>query len=650
MTDKGRRELFDEEEERKVKIPGNANADKIHEEVEKLAKKGNITPRDMQELYNKYKDNEAIVDEILRLRAKRYAKVLKKARENAEKIYKKYQEGLPVHKILDRMMKYKVEHKWSDAEYDEFRKILQSLLTGQRALEIDYNQNLAAYRSRINRALGNPYFNLRLAQQEVEGLHIKDSEQGVLAEILSMYEKFSSLHKTVFMHSLMYEDCSLVAMTGQFKRERHMASNHIHPLIACMFLPKFDLFEIHMLYSNFGSIIKSRYEKKPIISEPDSLLFYDITSDPNDVVCDVSSPIADLRNRYKVQISLWETVLKLRNGNYYEDNPISEFLSNLNACRNNLYDNADMAYNQDEGAILRKLLSVFSLRPTIIYTKPIYSLSTFASGAYGLAMGAEAGMEAISGYGAGPLGFTPGAGFGGNVPFQHNPVYTITAIPMITVHIPPYAVGAEPKDLRTLQTIWVTEHKTIVPKEQSIIYSKEVLIFYVNRRLQSINIRTFSNPVPFSQLPMSMSTFERLNKYPINVSDRINIHGRPEETYHIRSVVSVTETQIKQGETTNNLITGCTGLIMKHRNFIGQIFEPEYYLYDPFGASLPVKHPNDDGYITNKPISRLQAFFSPEVPGEAPNPSWFDRASRTGTIFIYAKPSGYNPHQSLLLN
>ena len=125
-----------------------------------------------------------------------------------------------------------------------------------------------------------------------------------------MYEKSSTRYKSNFMLSLMYTDCSLVAMTGEYKRERHIASNYIHPLIACMFLPKFDIFEIHMLYSNFGNIVKSRYENKPIVTEPDSLLFYDITSDPNDIVCEVNSPITDLRNRYKVQIGLWRTVTK----------------------------------------------------------------------------------------------------------------------------------------------------------------------------------------------------------------------------------------------------------------------------------------------------------------------------------------------------
>jgi hypothetical protein len=623
----------------------NANADKIREEVERLAKKkGHLDTADLANLYSKYKDD--VVEEILRLNTKRHNKVKKQAREIAEKIFRKYSEGnRPLHEILDRMMAYKAKNKWTDSEYDEFRKELGYLLTGNRALEIDYNQNLAPYRSRINRALGSP--SLRVIQEE--GLRIKESEYGVLSEILSMHEKTSSLHKNVFMHSLMYEDCSLVAMTGQFKRERHIASNHIHPLIAAMFLPKFDLFEIHMLYSNFGSIIKARHEKKPIVTEPDSLLFDAITSDPNDVVCEINSPIADLRNRYKVQINLWETVLKLRNGNYYENEPTSEFLANLNACRNNLYDNADMAYNQDEGAILRRLLSVFSLRPTIISTKPIYSLSSYVAGPNGLSL--SMGMGLGAGQHNQPASSFSGSLGLGNMPFVNQPVYTITSIPMITLQIPPYSPGTrhEPKDLRTAtsQTIWINENKTIIPKEQSIIYSKEVLIFYVNRRFQSVQIRTFTNPLPFSQLPLTMSTFERLNSYPIDVPDRLTL-GRSEETYQLRSVVTVTETTIKQGEKDTNIITGCNSLIMTHRNIDRAIFEPNYFIYDPFGASLPVRNPDGSGYFTNKPIAAIEPYITSDVDG-IKNPSFFDRASRAGTIFIYAKPTGYNPQQIITL-
>ena len=667
MTDnKGRRDIIDATDV--VKKPSGSNTDnkdniseKIRTDIEKLDKNGYPSPADVIRLYNKYGDNDMILEEILRQREKKYKKMKRKARKMAEKIYKKYNEGnRPLHEILESMMKYKTKYKWSTSEYDEFRKELMYLLSGNRAYEVDYNQNLAAYRSRINKALGNPQMAFEARFYE-SGLKIKDSEHSILNEILALFQQYSSLHKTVFMHSLMYEDCSLVALTGEFKRERHIASNFIHPLLACMFLPKFDIFEIHMLYSNFGSIIKARYEKKPIMTEPDYLLFYDITSDPNDVVCEINSPIADIRNRFKVQISLWETILKLRNGNYYEASPLGDFTTALNACRNNIYDNADLAYNQDEGTMLRRILSVFSLRPTFIYTKPIFALSAYNAGSFGFGNSNPLipglGQGALSGNAFGTdFNQTYGPNFSqnliNNLPFNNQPVHTVTSIPMITLQIPPFVEGAEPKDIKSArtQTVWINENKTLVPKEQSIIYSKEVLIFYVNRRIQRIQIKTFSNPLTFSQLPLTMSSFERLNPYPIVIPDRLTL-GRSEETYNLRSVVAVTQTEIKQGDKITNLITGQTGLLMTHMNFEKSIYDQGYYLYDPFGASLPVRTPENaevQGYFTNKPISRIQPYYSfPTMDNTYPNQPFFERASTTGTIFIYANPSGYNPSETI---
>jgi len=238
-------------------------------------------------------------------------------------------------------------------------------------------------------------------------------------------------------------------------------------------------------------------------------------------------------------------------------------------------------------------------------------------------------------------------------PFTNKPVYTITSIPMITLQIPPYNPGmiTEPKYLHDAvnQTIWLNENRIIIPKMQSIIYSKEVLIFYVNRRIQRIQLRTYSNPLSFSQLPLTMSSFERLNSYPVNVQFDLTL-GTTGEVYNLRSVVVVTETEIVQNGKSTNIITGCTGLLMRHRNLDAGLYDQEFNIYDPLGASLPMKHPNPDndpqknGYFTNKPISKIPAYPTisiTETDNKSP-PNFEELASKNGTIFIYAKSSGYN--------
>jgi len=217
-----------------------------------------------------------------------------------------------------------------------------------------------------------------------------------------------------------------------------------------------------------------------------------------------------------------------------------------------------------------------------------------------------------------------------------------------------------PKDLRTTsQTIWINENKTIVPKEQSIIYSKEVLIFYVNRRIQRTQIRTYTNPLSFSQMPLTMTSFEKLNGYPVNVPQSMNL-GRNDENYYLRSVVAVTQTEILQGAKTSNIITGCTGLIMTHSDYDKSVYESRYYLYDPFGASLPVRNPQysssdptTQGYFNNKPISSIEPNFTPEIDptisSSLTNQCFFDRAYYNGTIFIYAKRSGYDRREETIM-
>lgn len=107
------------------KKSGTDKKELLKAEVEKMSKKGfPLQPMDIMELHRKFPNDEAIVDEILRLHAKRYARLRKHARAVAEKIQKKYADGSrPLHEILNRMTKYKRENNWSDMEYAEFARI-----------------------------------------------------------------------------------------------------------------------------------------------------------------------------------------------------------------------------------------------------------------------------------------------------------------------------------------------------------------------------------------------------------------------------------------------------------------------------------------------------------------------------------------------
>lgn len=604
------------------------SGDKIKNEIDRLLKQspsGRLTQMHLNELYTKYKEDQNLLDEILKAHAKNYKQIQKTARSFAEKIYQKYMSGVnakPYHEIINRMVKYKNKKKWSDMQYAEFVREFSRQVEGSSSVRAPESifQNINA-RSRISRTLGTNY----IAEST---LNIKSSEQPILAEILSLHDKTLNLYNTMCIQTLVYSDMDIAAISGEFKREKHIGSVHIHPIFACFYLPKFEIIEIHTILGNIGGIIKAKHSGSNIITEPNTILMNAMSIDPNDIVCDSVSPITDIRNRFRVQTKLWPMIQNLRNGLYYESYPMNEFLNELNACRNNVYDNADLAFNQDEGAITRRFLSVFSLRPTIVATKPLNITTAFMAST-----------------------MFPGLKGGAFQPFINEPVYTITTLPMITVNIPGYydeTTVIEPKDLSSALKgyVWISENKVIVPKEQSVIYSNEILIFYVNRRVQRYNFSAYISPLYFSQLPLTVSSFQKLNRYPVHAQEYLQL--REGERFMLRSVVAVTETTITKtrdgADKPFSIITGSVGLLTRPR---GKLFpDMEYLMYDPFGASQPIamddKPKCSKGhYTTNKPVSVINGHSMVIGGDNDPENNFFEIAKTRGTIFIYAKSTGY---------
>lgn len=598
---------------------GNADQAEIKKALQEMIQKGTLTSADIRQLNEKYKDNYNIVDEALRLYKKRRDHLKKKMEQLVDKLYSKINYGTPMHEVMAKAMKYSQKHGWTDAEFDEFRKRLSHVVKYNTRLRDNPQQNL--FRSKLSRALGTPY-------TDYGSLNIKDSEKPLLNELLGMFDRYHDVHNSAVFQSLMYDDCAIQALTGDFDSSKNVASNHIHPVLAALFIPKFNVLDMRMIYSNIGGIVKARNESRAVMTEPDQLLCDDMVEDPNNSVCDPSSPIADLKSRYRVQINLWETVLKLRQGNYYEATSVSDFLAALNYCRNNLYDNADMVYSNDEGSILRRLFNVFSFRPTVLNTQSLH----YPNPSYGMSsMMPTFGMGIMS---------------GGHYPFNVTPVITVTQVPMITFHIPPnyseqdgQSLPQEAVNLKTAmnQNIWINENKTIVPKEQSIVYSNEILVFYVNRRKQNINIKSYTNPLPFTKLPLTMNSFDEINKYPVEVPKYLKVSSGT-DVFSLRSVVSISESQIKHSNARKNIITGCNALIISDKNMDAGKFEEEYYMYDPVGASIPVRV--DSGYTVNRPVTRLDPYFTPANQGSM---SFFERAQKYGTLYVYHKqtPSMY---------
>ena len=305
-----------------------------------------------------------------------------------------------------------------------------------------------------------------------------------------------------------YKDLAFEAMSGMFDRNKHDINRYVHPVLAALFIPKIQLIEERMLYSNIAGIINSRYNKERIVVKPDYELFYSMVVDPTDIVCDNSSPIKDLKSRAEVQVQLWNNVYNLRNGKYYDATSI-DFIAYIDKCKISNVDNPDIMYLSDEGVILRRLFSIFSFRPLIISTQPVFGVIT-------------------------------------NNPFNL-PVNTnvITSIPYITYRLPNAVVqGVEYKlsDANS-QVQFYMENGTFVPKMTQLIDCRGPIIYYVPRRFIGLPMQIqYPQVMPFNlNLQQSTRHYNKINTLEINYDTSIELSVSVTNQlvpYYLRSVVA----------------------------------------------------------------------------------------------------------------
>ena len=526
-------------------------------EVKKMIATGKNDFQVLQQLRSKYNDRD-FIEAVYDGYKDRMSYITRKARKFKALMFDRYgSQNLSFPQLLKKARKYKQKYELDDTEFSEF-------------LNLALVENASAYgtiplpNTAMSKALG--YANLPYVSDK---LHVKEKELGVLQDILRLHGETKALHANVVIQSLTYQDCSLEALSGRYNQELHNIHSYVSPIVAALFIPRNQLLDEHMLIANLANIVKSRHDGKPISTQPEYELYWSIISDPNDMVCDMSSPLTDLKNRIHLQGRLWDSVLNLRQGKYYDDR-LTQFMIAVDNCRNNIYDMPDMTYVRDEGTILRRLLSAFSIRPTMVATTPLYT--------------------SVANVNTRPMNLSQ-----------------VTKLPMITVRIPvsfagnvnPGAVNQVPVNLvaANTQAQWYIENKMIVPKNQSVLNSTNVIFYYVPRRYHHI---TYANTAfNFTQLPKTVTGFEKLNNYPVDVAPTVPVGG---DNYVLRSVVFVDTAAQPNGD--QMIVGSSTGIFCPVTN--------GYHLYDP-------KNP------TQNPISPLtrEAFYT--------------AASERGTIFMYDK-------------
>lgn len=558
-------------------------------DVQSLIREGlNDDAQALTKLRDQYNDKD-LVNKMFSEYEEKMDRIRRKARKFANAVITRYSH-MGTKRIMEKARKLKKKYGFSDDEFQAFVNIA----LGDKAFQNVYN----VPNTPLSRTLGYT------PETSTSKLQFKQNEQPMVQNILTLHGETSSLHMQVVVQSLLYRDCSAEALTGEYKSDKHNAYTHIPAVVAALFLPRIKYLDEHMLIASISNIIANKYNGIAIKTQPDYELFYDMITDPNEIACSTNRDNAfiDIFNRAKVQVELWKLVKELRVGRYYTDS--TPFMLALEQCKSGIFDSPEMIYVRDEGSLLRKLMGVFSLRPTIVSIMPL----------------------------------TASSGITVNYPLSSLSLQQVTTIPIINLRIPLMQKGANIRiniDEGLEQADSYVENKMIVTKMKSVIYSRDLVIFYVNRRFQNVNFARLVAPYSFNTLPTTLTGFETLNETIVNYKNAINIG---DEFFTLRSAVMVEKTSILNKDSLvgqdiygKELIIGTTAGIVIPQDPTNGIFESTCLIYDPVGASQ--KYDFNDQLVTRAPITEVQeaTMYGGEIE------SFSDRLQKRGTIFVYVK-------------
>lgn len=539
-------------------------------------------------------------------------KINKLIKKFVEKIELKYGH-LDTPELIRKGVKFAVKHGFTNAEKEAF---IRFVLKGDTDTQyLPYNE--LAY-TEMSKFLGLQSFT-------GQTLNIKPTDHAGLNEIARLYETTRQIHSAVRNNVVMYRDCAPDALISTFEKDKHNVNAFVHPLIVALFLPKINALEKRMLLSNFGRLVVHRSQAYfqtsgegknakylnsnlsvgdllPSELEADLELAYDIARDPNSMNhFSEETPMSNLLKRFNIQIELWKNVLSIRQGKYYSradsfnvDDGIMGLHKVLSTYDWTYFDSPDLYKVHDEGSMLRKLLAVFSYRPTFTQISSFFHRT---------------------GLGYSNLGAVSKA--------------TFINTPICNIKLPPNVYGGSnqpPVLLRSAltQSDLFIENKMLVPKNKSVIHSRDMIFFYVNRRHQTVNFASVDVGFRYLSLPGALSSgVTNINTTQIHFEPQIQIGN---DNFILKSVVVLNP--LLDGQ----LSTGCSSFIVQAADPMANRPTTTYFYYNPVNAGVVFEQ--NGKYTRNDPIS--------VVLGNTNDPrtiGFEETARKYGTIFIYANPN-----------
>jgi hypothetical protein len=231
----------------------------------------------------------------------------------------------------------------------------------------------------------------------------------------------------------------------------------------------------------------------------------------------------------------------------------------------------------------------------------------------------------------------------------HHAMPKVTSIPLITLKLPSmYAYNSNP-DLAVRVELeqalnmsqFYVEDGAVVPRNQQIIYSRGVLIFFVPRRAHTLNISKLIQPhqAMFHRLPRTVAGFDRLNDIEVDFKENLTLRNN-EHSYALKSVVvcdintNIANEAARDGVVGPKLITGSSAIVRKLKDEENNHIDPTNYHYNPRLASIKEYNSVSNKIIENTPITLIQEDSAD------PLEDFRTKAAKRGTIFIYEMESG----------
>lgn len=476
---------------------------------------------------------------------------------------------------LEKIKQYQRKYNLDDSE---MQSVINLIMMKHGLMETDTSTSY----NEMSKALGFTPASYNLGGE----LSVPKDQQQYVDAIKNLASLAKELHNQVTLQSLIFQP-DVSTFTTSFERTKVNVFSFVHPVVAALFIPKFNVIDQHMIFASIAEIVSLKSDGLQLQTQPQYELYWNIATDPSETTCvNKVKPFSDLATRVNVQHKLWESVLNLRQGKFYIDN-LSTFIMAIDSCKASVFDAADLAYVKDEGTILRKLFSAFSFRPIIVQTQPMNPLQTSLTGVMN------------------------------NIPVLNS--LQTTTIPMIPLRLPLNITGgklgadagADPvvlKDALTQQQVYI-QSKQIVVKNQTVLFAREILVFYVHRRFQQVDINRLRSPYSLIQLPNTLSQFEKLNDTQVQVPTDVTLSDK---AFNLKSCVYVQSKNMNGSE----VIYGCGAVVMDVNND-GTDTTDDNVIYEPL--KLDEK---DDNL---QPCQQIGADLT-EV---------MDMVSKKGTLYIY---------------